>query len=293
MAGNSYSAAIANKNNAVNSVKNYLDNLDKTYSLPETPTLPEVSEELEQEIQQTVSLPASMPTLSELPTFNSEYLDQLNALADKLTQMNYEDWTQGDQYQTLASRYGDMGRMSMQDVLGQIAGRTGGLASSYATSAAQQQYNDYMTQLEDVARSLYSSDRSDLMNDFSTLRNLYTDEYQRYRDTVEDEYQRYRDQVSDYLNLLSLQNSGSGSSGGSSGGSSYSVAGTTAPTVSYKESASGTGSTSFSNIKRTISGKLASGDKAGAANLISGVWNQLTSNQKKEIENTYGVVVSE
>lgn len=222
MVGNSYSAAIADALNKVNSAP----------SLPETPTLPSITPELEQEIQQSVSLPSSMPTLSEIPSFNSEYLDQLNALANKLTKMNYEDWTQGDQYKTLANRYGDMGKMSMQDVLGQIAGRTGGLASSYATSAAQQQYNDYMTQLEDVARSLYSSDRNDLMNDFSTLRSLYSDEYDRYRDTAEDEYQRYRDQVSDYMNMLTLQNrlaSSSGSSGGSGTSGSSSTSGAASP----------------------------------------------------------------
>ena len=52
-----------------------------------------------------------------LPTFNSSYLDQLNALARQLTSMNYEDWTKGSQYQSLADRYGNNGRMSMQDVL--------------------------------------------------------------------------------------------------------------------------------------------------------------------------------
>lgn len=263
--------------------------------LPETPEIPEVPE-LEETIQQTAVMPTfgSMPTLSELPTFDSEYLDQLNALAEKLTAMNYDDWTQGDQYQSLAGRYGDAGKLSMQDVLGQIASRTGGMASSYATSAAQQQYNDYMAKLEDVARSLYSDERNDMMNNFSTLRDLYSDEYQRYRDTVNDEYQRYRDSVEDYLNMLSLQQkmasaaSSGGGSSGSSSGSSYSGA----PTVSRKESAAGMGSTSFSNVKRTISGKLATGDTAGAANLVAGVWNQLTSNQKKDIKNM-GFKVSE
>lgn len=190
--------------------------------IPETPEIPEVPQ-WEEATQQTAIMPTfeSMPTLSELPKFNSEYLDQLNALADKLTAMNYDDWTQGDQYQALAGRYGDAGRLSMQDVLGQIASRTGGMASSYATSAAQQQYNDYMARLEDVARSLYSDERNDMMDDFSTLRNLYTDEYQRYRDTVSDEYQRYRDSVEDYLNMMSLQQKmASAASGGGGGGSS-------------------------------------------------------------------------
>lgn len=121
-----------------------------------------------------------------LPTFNSSYLDQLNALARQLTSMNYEDWTKGSQYQSLADRYGNNGRMSMQDVLGQVAARTGGLASSYATTAAQQQYNQYMAQLEEVARQMYSQERGDIMDTANLYRNLANDEYGRYRDSLAD-----------------------------------------------------------------------------------------------------------
>lgn len=121
-----------------------------------------------------------------LPTFNSSYLDQLNALARQLNSMNYEDWTKGSQYQSLADRYGNNGRMSMQDVLGQVAARTGGLASSYATTAAQQQYNQYMAQLEEVARQMYSQERGDIMDTANLYRNLANDEYGRYRDSLAD-----------------------------------------------------------------------------------------------------------
>ena len=132
---------------------------------------------------QTVTMPTSV---GDLPTYNSEYMDQLNALARQLTSMNYDDWTKGSQYQALAERYGASGRMSMQDVLGQVASRTGGLASSYATTAAQQQYNQYMAQLEEVARQLYSKERGDLMDSASLYRNLANDEYDRYRDSLSD-----------------------------------------------------------------------------------------------------------
>ena len=132
---------------------------------------------------QTVTMPTSV---GDLPTYNSEYMDQLNALARQLTSMNYDDWTKGSQYQALAERYGASGRMSMQDVLGQVASRTGGLASSYATTAAQQQYNQYMAQLEEVARQLYSQERGDLMDSASLYRNLANDEYDRYRDSLSD-----------------------------------------------------------------------------------------------------------
>lgn len=147
-----------------------------------------------------------------LPTFNSSYLGRLNALARQLTSMNYEDWTKGSQYQSLADRYGNNGRMSMQDVLGQVAARTGGLASSYATTAAQQQYNQYMAQLEEVARQMYSQERGDIMATANLYRNLANDEYGRYRDSLAD----YNDRLAAAQSAARSAYSGSTYSGGES-----------------------------------------------------------------------------
>ena len=221
---------------------------------------------------QTVTMPTSV---GDLPTYNSEYMDQLNALARQLTSMNYDDWTKGSQYQALAERYGASGRMSMQDVLGQVASRTGGLASSYATTAAQQQYNQYMAQLEEVARQLYSQERGDLMDSASLYRNL-----------ANDEYDRYRDSLSDYnARLKAAQSAARSVYGGTSynSGNNYSFVSATRPKIG-RESASETGSTSFSNIKRTISGKLAVGDVEGASRLVESVWDDLSNKQKQDIK---------
>lgn len=221
---------------------------------------------------QTVTMPTSV---GDLPTYNSEYMDQLNALARQLTSMNYDDWTKGSQYQALADRYGASGRMSMQDVLGQVASRTGGLASSYATTAAQQQYNQYMAQLEEVARQLYSQERGDLMDSASLYRNL-----------ANDEYDRYRDSLSDYnARLKAAQSAARSAYGGTSynSGNNYSFVSATGPKI-WRESASETGSTSFSNIKRTISGKLAGGDVEGASRLVESVWDDLSNKQKQDIK---------
>lgn len=211
-----------------------------------------------------------MPTsVGDLPTYNSEYMDQLNALARQLASMNYDDWTKGSQYQALSNRYSASGRMSMQDVLGQVASRTGGLASSYATTAAQQQYNQYMAQLEEVARQLYSQERGDIMDTANLYRNL-----------ANDEYARYRDSLSDYNARLKAAQSAARSA---YGGNNYSFVSATGPKIG-RESASGTGSTSFSNIKRTISGKLAGGDVEGASRMVESVWDDLSNKQKQDIK---------
>lgn len=117
------------------------------------------------------------------PTYEgSRWDDTMDRLADQLIGMDYTDWTRSDQYQALADRYGRQGRMSMQDVLGQVSSRTGGMASSYAGTVAQQQYNDWMTRLEETARQMYSDDRQDLAQNASLAGELAQRDYGRYQD---------------------------------------------------------------------------------------------------------------
>ena len=134
----------------------------------------------------------------------SQWDDLLNQVANELASMNYEDWTKGDQYKALAERYGNEGRMSMQNVLGQIASRTGGLASSYATTAAQQQYNQFMSELEAAAMEMYGVERSDLLDKANMYRQLGQDDYDKYLDDLGQwntdrnfQYGAYRDSVAD------------------------------------------------------------------------------------------------
>ena len=142
---------------------------------------------------------------SPAPQWNgSEWDNVLNALAEQLLNMNYEDWTKGDQYQALAERYGQQGKMSMQDVLGQVSSRTGGLASSWAQTAANQQYNSFMSQLEDAAMEMYGVERDDLYNRANMARQYAEDDYNKYLDAWNQwntnrnfNYGAYRDSVAD------------------------------------------------------------------------------------------------
>ena len=118
------------------------------------------------------------------PSHSSRWDDTANLLAQAALEMNYGDWTQSDQYAALADRYGRQGQMSMQDVLGQIASRTGGLASSYATTAANQQYNEYMAMLEEVARQMYAGERSDALENAKLAMNYSDRDYDRYLDEL-------------------------------------------------------------------------------------------------------------
>lgn len=201
-------------------------------------------------------------------TFSSENLDKANSIARILEAMNYGDWTKGDAYQALAGRYGENGRISMQNTLGQVASRTGGLASSYAASAAQQQYNQYMAQLEEVARQMYSQERGDLTDQFNIFRSLASDDYTRYRDDVSDA-RAAAQAADDSANYQFDFNAGTGPRIENSGN---------------RVKATGSGVSSFSDIQRTIRGLLYAKDEEGAARLVESVWDDLDTKQKQDIK---------
>lgn len=221
-----------------------------------------------QQYQQSVSQPTYNTS-----GYSNAYLSKLNSIASQLASMDYDDWTKGSQYQSLADRYGQNGKLSMQDVLGQIASRTGGLASSYATTAAQQQYNQYMAQLEEVARQMYSSERDDLMDTASLYRSMANDEYDRYRDTVED----YNAQ------LAAAQKAAASTTNNYN----YQFAAGTGPAIENagnRVKATGSGVSSFSDVMRTIKGRMAGGDVQGASQMVESVWERLSDKQKQDIK---------
>jgi hypothetical protein len=114
------------------------------------------------------------------PDYNGKYDDMVNQLFEAALNMNYNDWLDSDQYAALARRYGLSGQRAMQDTLAQVASRTGGLASSWAQSAAQQGYNDYMAQLESAARDMYGTERNWALENAQSALGLADRDYNRY-----------------------------------------------------------------------------------------------------------------
>ena len=81
------------------------------------------------------------------------------------------------------NRYNGMyernGRRAMQDTLGEISARTGGLASSYAGAVAQETYDNYMAQLADrypelakAAYSMYQIDQAEAAKEAAALAEI-------------------------------------------------------------------------------------------------------------------------
>nr|DAX09578.1 MAG TPA: hypothetical protein [Caudoviricetes sp.] len=118
------------------------------------------------------------------PSFDYTYDPEMRALIDQILNSNLADWKQGDQYAALKDQYAANGEMGMNDLLGQVSSRTGGLASSYAASVANQEYNDWMSKLEQAAQEMYQQDRSDKLNNLGVLNDAYNREYGEYGDKL-------------------------------------------------------------------------------------------------------------
>lgn len=165
--------------------------------------------------------PVGQPEMPEFTPFEQTEMGQSmwsgwQDLYDRLN--NYEPFSYDPNTDPLYLQYADSytrgGQRAMTDVLGQLAARTGGLASSYAGSMAQQTYDNYMAdlagkipELQQLAYSMYVDDYNRQAGNYDRAYQQYADAYNRYNQDYLNEYNRYRDEVSDQQwNITNAQN---------------------------------------------------------------------------------------
>lgn len=121
-------------------------------------------------------------------------------------------------YQQYKDQYASLGKLAMQDTMGQAAALTGGYGSSYASTAGNQAYQSYLSQLNEIvpelygmARDQYNSDKQDLYNQYALLSDMENQDHNRYLDKYNqwatevgisqglynDAYSEYRDTIGD------------------------------------------------------------------------------------------------
>ena len=124
-------------------------------------------------------------------TYQGQYDSAMDAILNR-EKFSY-DMNSDALYQQYKNQYTALGKLAMQDTMGQAAAMTGGYGNSYATSAGSQAYQSYLNQLNDripelmqLALSTYNAESDRLNNNFAILaedRNTaygeYTDEYNR------------------------------------------------------------------------------------------------------------------
>lgn len=147
------------------------------------------------------------------PAYVSKYQSQIDELASQIMdreKFSY-DPAKDPLYQQYADSYTRNGQRAMQDTLGQLSARTGGLASSYAGTASQQTYDNYMAALADkvpelyqLAYSMYRDEGSDQRANLEMLMALEQGDYAKYADLLSQwntdrsfDYGVYRNNISD------------------------------------------------------------------------------------------------
>lgn len=105
-------------------------------------------------------------------TTQQRYADIDSRIAD----YTYQKFVESDDYASLVKRYSKQGLRAMDDTLGRVAARTGGIASSYATAAGQQAYGGYMADLEGIARDMYESNKAEMLDERERLYDMQRQE---------------------------------------------------------------------------------------------------------------------
>lgn len=122
----------------------------------------------------------------------------LTNATNTLNSMSYDNFKQGSMYAGLQKSYAQQGQQAMKDTIGQVAARTGGMASSYATTAANQAYNNYMQTLEDAARAMYNDEYSRARDKVDLAQRAYENAYGEHRDKVGDSWNKYDAEMQAY-----------------------------------------------------------------------------------------------
>ncbi len=150
-------------------------------------------------------------TETKAPKYSSNYT---SAIKDNLTKVigngrfsyNADSDKLFGQYK---DSYEKAGQKAMEDTVGNASLLTGGYANSYAVTAGQQAYNEYMQKLSDKIPELekrayerYRDDEDSAYRRLGTLMELENTDYGRYRDEVGDynanrqfEYNKSKDEI--------------------------------------------------------------------------------------------------
>lgn len=144
------------------------------------------------------------------PKYSDRYASRLESVADELRRIapfEYDPYSD-DLYEYYRKEYLKAGRRAMEDTLGKIAANTGGVASSYATSAAGQSFDYYNSQaaakIPELYKIAYGEYLDSINNKYKTAElfsGLSNEDYSRYRDRVQD-YENNRD--FEYKTFLSM-----------------------------------------------------------------------------------------
>ena len=138
-------------------------------------------------------------------SFTSDYDTEIAKLYDQIAnreKFSY-DYSTDPLYAQYRQSYTQAGQQAMRDTIGQATALTGGYDNSYANAVGQQQYDEYLSRLNDVLPELYANAYNYYQGEGNRLNQLYA----LAGDQRDNAYQRYRDALGDaqYNDALSIQ----------------------------------------------------------------------------------------
>lgn len=131
------------------------------------------------------------------PTYTSPYSEEIDRLKDQILYRKDFSYNpeEDENYLQYKDSYTKAGKRAMADTIGEVSANTGGMASSYAETAGQQAYNNYMGALADkipelrqLAYEMYQDDLNYDLQKLGVLQGLESTNYGRYRDNISDYY---------------------------------------------------------------------------------------------------------
>ena len=136
--------------------------------------------------------------------YKSPYESQIQALLSEISGREPFSYNAENDaaYQIYKDQYTDAAKLAMADTMGEAAALTGGYGSSYASTAGNQAYQSYTSQLTGMIPELYQAayDRYNAEGD-----NLL-DKLSMYQALDESAYSRHRDDANDVYTKLSAAN---------------------------------------------------------------------------------------
>lgn len=129
--------------------------------------------------------------------YKSKYSEEIDGLLNDI--LNREKFTYNLNADPLYEQYRELytqnGKKAMMDTVGQASALTGGYANSYAVTAGNQAYHEYLDNLNEVALDLrdrayeqYGDEGEKLFDDITLLRSLDGDDYDKYLNELERYY---------------------------------------------------------------------------------------------------------
>ncbi len=133
--------------------------------------------------------------------YESPYAQEIQETSQQRDPFSYDPATD-PLFQQYRAQYTEAGQDAMEDTLGLISAKTDGLASSYAATASQQTYNNYMDdlnnkipELQQLAYAMYLDQGDAQQQAFQNYTDLDATAYNRYQTDKNFDYNMAQDNI--------------------------------------------------------------------------------------------------